>query len=208
MAIINSKMLNSIHMKSRLCTLINYLHVCRSFIRFVFFIRNFVNSEDLDFCPGRVPPWTESENCRILFLRRPSYSKVSRVVCPNFVMYKIWFLAAIVIERSVYSFRMVFYYSRSMPTASSKCVNLEWRREGRVSKVRSSDWQGKDLERVKSISQIARSQTFYPPLWEGFYPLGSGPLIVWDLGHPLGYGTWNKSFSKTILLLGCREGVG
>ena len=27
-------------------------------------------------------------------------------------------------------------------------------------------------------------------LWQRFYPLGIGPLILWDSGHPLGNGTW------------------
>ena len=49
---------------------------------------------------------------------------------------------------------MVNYYFRSMATASKKCVNLEWRSKGRVSKL----WHT-TLPQVSSLSPPPRQKS-------------------------------------------------
>ena len=63
--------------------------------------------------------------------------------CPNFVIKKKLCRWKIVLKQlwmnhqfwNCFSFWMVNYYFRSMPTASTKFVNLEWRSKGMMSKL-------------------------------------------------------------------------
>ena len=67
-----------------------------------------------------------------------------RTPCPDFLQYikvcgwkivqQLWMNCQF---RKCFSFLMVIYYFRSMPTASTKCVNLEWRSWDRVSEARA-----------------------------------------------------------------------
>ena len=63
-----------------------------------------------------------------------------------------------------------------------------------------------------SVSQVILSSGKDSMIWESDHvnTLGSGPLIIWDPEHPLGYGTWGTLSSgiRTLYPLGkCYLGI-
>ena len=102
----------------------------------------YINAVQDDFSAKTVPIWSQYTVMPVTFLERAEArtstpgpeEAVLRVVCPNFghlaltssfTKYK--FLQVKNNFLSFLSLQMVIYYFHSMHTASTKCVNLEWR---------------------------------------------------------------------------------